>query len=84
MAALNFTARSLDTITLILEPIHQAIRENAVIPSDRINILFTAHSAAKNLMSAAMSGSDLAARGLAIAELMAVIESEIDARSGGI
>lgn len=84
MAALKFTAQSLDAITFILEPIHQAIGENAVVPIERINILFTAQSAAKNLMIAAMSASNLAARGLAIEELMTVIESEVDARSGGI
>ncbi len=81
MATLSFIARSLDALSFILEPVHQAMRENALIPRDLINILFTAQSAAKNLMSAAISGSDLAARGLAIEELMTVIESEISTRS---
>jgi hypothetical protein len=84
MAALNFTARSLSALSYLLEPIYQAVMENSVISKDSIYILFTAQTAAKNLMSAAILAADLAARGLVIEELMESIEGEIEDRSGRI
>jgi hypothetical protein len=84
IAALNFTARSLDALSFILEPIHQAIQESAVLTPDQIDVLFSSQIAAKNLMGAATSGAQMTAKGLVIEELMAVIESKLEAHSGGI
>jgi hypothetical protein len=81
MAALSFTARSLDAIAFILEPIYRSIQESKVLTQDQINILFSSQIASKNLMVAATSGAEMAARGLVIEELMVVVESEIQARS---
>jgi hypothetical protein len=82
MATLSFTARSLEAISLILEPIHQALRSSGgVIPRDKIDILFTSQLAAKNLMMAATSGAELTAQGLAIEQMLDSIECEIDSRS---
>jgi hypothetical protein len=84
MNTLNFTARSLDAISFILEPIHEAIQESKALTDRQINVLFSSQISAKNLMVAAKLGAEMTAKGLVIAELMAVIESEIDARSGQI
>ena len=74
---------SLEAISLILEPIHQALRASGgVIPRDRIDILFTSQLAAKNLMMAATSGAELTAQGLAIEQMLDSIEGELEARSG--
>jgi hypothetical protein len=73
---------SLEAISLILEPIHQALRaSDGVIPRNKISILFASQLAAKNLMLAAASGAELTAQGLAIEQVMAAIECEIDSRS---
>jgi hypothetical protein len=82
MATLSLATRSLEAISLILEPIHQALRASGgVIPRDKIDILFTSQLAAKNLMMAAASGAELTAQGLAIEQVMAAIKCEIDSRS---
>jgi hypothetical protein len=82
MMTLNLANRSLESISLILEPIHQALKaSDGVIPRDRIDLLFTSQLAAKNLMMAATSGAELAAKGLVIEQLLDSIECEIDARS---
>jgi hypothetical protein len=81
MAALDFTARSLDALSFILEPIHRSIQESKLLTQDQIDILFSSQIAAKNIMVAATSGAEIAARGLVIEELMVVVESEIHARS---
>jgi hypothetical protein len=76
------SARSLDAISLIIEPIHQALKvSDGVVPRDKIDILFASQLAAKNLMLAATSGAELTARGLVIEQLLESIESEIDVRS---
>ncbi len=73
---------SLESISLILEPIHQALKaSDGVIPRDKIDLLFTSQLAAKNLILAATSGAELTAKGLAIKQLLDSIECEIDARS---
>jgi hypothetical protein len=82
MMTLNLANRSLESISLILEPIYQALKASGgVIPRDKIDLLFASQLAAKNLMLAASSGAELAAKGLAIEQLLESIESEIDARS---
>ena len=82
MMTLNLATRSLESISLILEPIHQALKaSDGVIPRDRIDLLFTSQLAAKNLMMAVTSGAELAAKGLVIEQLLDSIECEIDARS---
>jgi hypothetical protein len=81
---------SLESISLILEPIHQALKASGgVIPRDKIDLLFASQLAAKNLMMAAISGAELAAKGLVIEQLLEsnakratkAVECEIDARS---
>jgi hypothetical protein len=82
MMTLNLATRSLESISLILEPIHQALKASGgVIPRDKIDLLFTSQLAAKNLILAATSGAELTAKGLAIEQLLESIECEIDARS---
>jgi hypothetical protein len=82
MMTLNLATRSLESIALILEPIHQALKASGgVIPRDKIDLLFASQLAAKNLMLAASSGAELAAKGLVIEQLLESIECEIDARS---
>jgi hypothetical protein len=82
MMTLNLANRSLESISLILEPIHQALKASGgVIPRDKIDLLFASQLAAKNLMMAAISGAELAAKGLVIEQLLESIECEIDARS---
>jgi hypothetical protein len=84
MAALNFTARSLEALSFILEPIHQATQASKVLTQDQIDVLFSSQIAGKNLMVAATSGAQMAAKGLIVEELMTIIEPEIEARREGI
>jgi thymidine phosphorylase len=82
MMTLNLANRSLESISLILEPIYQALKASGgVIPRDKIDLLFTSQLAAKNLILAATSGAELTAKGLEIEHLLELIECEIDARS---
>jgi hypothetical protein len=90
MATLSLATRSLESISLILEPIHQALKASGgIIPRDRIDLLFAAQLVAKHLMIAARSGAELAAKGLVIEQLLEsnakrvtkAVECEIDARS---
>jgi hypothetical protein len=79
---LSLATRSLESISLILEPIHQALKtSDGVIPRDRIDLLFTSQLAVKNLMMAAASGAELTAKGLVIEQILESIEDEIEARS---
>jgi hypothetical protein len=74
MMTLNLANRSLESISLILEPIHQALKASGgVIPRDRLNILFAAQVSAKNLMVAANSGAEMVAKGLVIEEMMELV-----------
>lgn len=83
MMTLNLANRSLESISLILEPIHQALKaSDGVVPRDKIDILFASQLAAKNLMLAATSGAELTAKGLAIEQMLDSIEGELEARSG--
>jgi hypothetical protein len=77
-AALNFTARSLRAIDYALESIQTTIERKGQLTDRQIDLLFTAQVAVKNLMGAATSAGDMTAKGLAVNELMSIIESEIE------
>lgn len=77
-AAMNFTARSLTAIDHALSDIHEAVKTKRPLTGKQIYTLFSAQLAGKNAMAISTAGDEMAARGLAVEELMKQVEHEIN------
>ncbi len=84
MAGLAFAIESIESISQAIEPIRQKMISNQSINPKEWEMFCQAQVAAKNLMAMAVSGADIAARGLVVGEMLGTIEGEIEARSGRI
>jgi hypothetical protein len=92
MTALRFAIESIESISLAIEPIRQKMTLYQSIDPKEWEIFCQAQVAAKNVMAVAVSGADIAARGLMIGQMLEsnakratkAVEGEIEARSGRI
>ena len=84
MRGLIFAIESIRSISLAIEPIRQKMTLYQSIDPKEWEIFCQAQVAAKNVMAVAVSGADIAARGLMIGQMLESIEGEIEARSGRI
>jgi hypothetical protein len=81
MTALRFAIDSIESISLSIEPIRQKITLYQSIDSKEWDLFCQAQVAAKNVMAIAVSGAEIAARGLMLEQILESIEGEIEARS---
>jgi hypothetical protein len=79
VAALKLNRESIESIALLLQPVHRAIKNGTLKKAD-IELLFASQLAGRNSMGIGSIGRDLAEKGLLLEQVMETIVGEIDSR----
>jgi hypothetical protein len=79
VAALKLNRESIESIALLLQPVHRAIKDGTLQKAD-IELLFASQLAGRNSMGIGSIGRDLAEKGLLLEQVMETIVGEIDSR----